>query len=36
VGFKVREIAYNNAISADLSDKYRLMKGEILPVVFKD
>ena len=36
VGFKVREIAYNNEISADLSDKYRLMKGEILPVVFKD
>jgi predicted SAM-dependent methyltransferase len=36
VGFKVREIAYNNAISADLSDKYRLMKGEILPVVYKD
>lgn len=36
VGFKVREIGYNNEISADLSDKYRLMKGEILPVVFKD
>jgi predicted SAM-dependent methyltransferase len=36
VGFKVREIAYNNEISSDLSDKYRLMKGEILPVVFKD
>ena len=36
VGFKVREIAYNNEISKDLSDKYRLMKGEILPVVFKD
>lgn len=36
VGFKVREIAYNNEISVDLSDKYRLMKGEILPVVFKD
>ena len=36
VGFKVKEIAYSKKISTDLSDRYRLMKGEILPVVYKD
>ena len=36
VGFKVKEIAYSKEISTDLSDRYRLMKGEILPVVYKD
>ncbi len=36
VGFKVKEVDYSLEISAELSDTYRLMKGEILPVVFKN
>ena len=36
IGFKVDEIDYSKTISADLVDKYRLQKGEILPVCYKD
>ena len=36
IGFRVEEVDYTKKISADLVDKYRLAKGEILPVVFKD
>tara|TARA_R110001632_G_scaffold71817_1_gene166378 strand:+ start:11483 stop:12244 length:762 start_codon:yes stop_codon:yes gene_type:complete len=36
IGFEVDEIDYTEKISAELSDTYRLMKGEILPVVFKN
>jgi len=35
VGFKVDEINYSKKITADLVDKYRLLKGEILPVCYK-
>ena len=35
IGFKVKEVDYTQEISPDLVDKYRLAKGEILPVVFK-
>ncbi|MCK4561981.1 MAG: class I SAM-dependent methyltransferase [Flavobacteriaceae bacterium] len=35
VGFKVEEVDYSKTISIDLVDKYRLTKGEILPVCFK-
>ncbi len=35
VGFKVEEVDYSKTISNDLVDKYRLIKGEILPVCFK-
>lgn len=35
VGFKVEEVDYSKTISSDLVDKYRLTKGEILPVCFK-
>lgn len=35
VGFKVQELDYTSQISADDIDKYRLVKGEILPIVFK-
>lgn len=35
VGFKVLEVNYTQTLPAELVDKYRLMKGEILPVVFK-
>lgn len=35
IGFKVKQVDYTKDISAELVDKYRLMKGEILPVVFK-
>jgi len=34
-GFKVEEIDYSKTISSELVDKYRLTKGEILPVCFK-
>ena len=34
--FTVDEVNYTEKLSAELSDKYRLMKGEILPVVFKN
>ena len=36
MGFRVEEVDYTREISEELADKYRLMKGEILPVVFKD
>ncbi len=36
IGFTVDEVNYTKKLSAELSDKYRLMKGEILPVVFKN
>ncbi len=36
IGFKVDEVDYTVKISPELADKYRLMKGEILPVVFKN
>lgn len=36
IGFEVDEIDYTEKISAELSNTYRLMKGEILPVVFKN
>lgn len=35
IGFRVKQIDYTREISPELVDKYRLMKGEILPVVFK-
>ena len=35
VGFKVKEVDYTQTISAELVEKYRLAKGEILPVVYK-
>lgn len=34
-GFTVEEVDYTKKISPQLSEKYRLMQGEILPVVFK-
>ena len=36
VGFKVEEVNYSQKISSELSRKYRLMDGELLPVVFKN
>ncbi|MEQ6123627.1 methyltransferase domain-containing protein [Pseudotenacibaculum sp. MALMAid0570] len=36
IGFSVEEVDYTKSISPELADKYRLMKGEILPVVFKN
>lgn len=36
IGFTVEEVDYTKKISPQLSEKYRLMKGEILPVVFKN
>ncbi len=35
VGFKVDEVDYAKKITADLVDRYRLVKGEILPVCHK-
>lgn len=35
IGFTVEEVDYTKKISPELVDKYRLAKGEILPVVFK-
>ena len=35
IGFTVEEVDYTQKISPELVDKYRLAKGEILPVVFK-
>lgn len=35
IGFDVKEIEYSKTLPQELVDKYRLMKGEILPVVFK-
>jgi len=36
VGFKVEEVNYSQKISSELSRRYRLMDGELLPVVFKN
>lgn len=36
IGFEVKEVDYTKEINPKLADKYRLMKGEILPVVFKN
>lgn len=36
IGFNVEEVDYTQKLSTELADKYRLMKGEILPVVFKN
>lgn len=35
IGFKVEEVNYTNKIGTSLVEKYRLMQGEILPVVYK-
>ena len=36
IGFKVDEVNYSQKISSELSRRYRLMEGELLPVVFKN
>ena len=36
VGFKVEEVNYSTQLSKKLVDKYRLVKGEILPVCYKN
>lgn len=36
IGFTVEEVDYTQKIAPELVDKYRLAKGEILPVVFKN
>lgn len=35
IGFKVDEIDYSKTLSAEKIDKYRLTKGEVLPVCYK-
>lgn len=35
IGFKVDEIDYSKTLSEEKIDKYRLTKGEIIPVVYK-
>lgn len=35
VGFKVDQVDYTQKITTEFVEKYRLMKGEILPVVYK-
>ena len=35
VGFKVKAVDYTSKLSEELVDKYRLPKGELLPVVYK-
>lgn len=35
VGFDVKEVDYTKELSPELVERYRLAKGEILPVVFK-
>ncbi len=35
IGFKVEEVNYTSKLSAEEIDKYRLAKGEVIPVVFK-
>ena len=36
IGFNVEEVNYSQKISSELSSRYRLMEGELLPVVFKN
>jgi hypothetical protein len=35
IGFKVQEVAYTNSLDPSEIDKYRLAKGEIIPVCTK-
>ena len=35
IGFKVDEVDYSNSLSEDEIDKFRLTKGEILPICYK-
>lgn len=35
IGFKVEEVDYTSQLSDDDIDKYRLAKGEIIPIVYK-
>lgn len=35
IGFKVEEVDYTSQLTADDVDRFRLAKGEIIPVVFK-
>ncbi|WP_037315798.1 class I SAM-dependent methyltransferase [Salegentibacter sp. Hel_I_6] len=35
IGFKVEEVAYTTQLSAEEIDKYRLAKGEVIPVCYK-
>jgi hypothetical protein len=35
-GFAVNEVNYSSQLPDDLTDKYRLVKDEILPVCFKN
>ncbi|MBZ9728431.1 methyltransferase domain-containing protein [Salegentibacter sp. JZCK2] len=35
IGFKVEEVAYSERLSAEEIDKYRLAKGEVIPVCYK-
>lgn len=35
IGFKVEEVDYTSKLSNETVDKYRLAKGEIIPVVYK-
>jgi len=36
IGFNVEEVNYSQKISSELLSRYRLMEGELLPVVFKN
>jgi predicted SAM-dependent methyltransferase len=36
IGFEVKEVNYSQKLSTETSSKYRLMEGELLPVVFKN
>lgn len=36
IGFEVKEVNYSQKLSTETSSKYRLMVGELLPVVFKN
>ena len=35
IGFKVEEVDYTSKLSSEKTDKYRLAKGEIIPVCYK-
>lgn len=36
IGFKVEEVNYTNQLSTEEIDKYRLAKGEVIPVCYKN
>ncbi|MBE7640890.1 methyltransferase domain-containing protein [Salegentibacter sp. BLCTC] len=36
IGFKVEEVDYTKQLSAETIDKYRLAKGEVIPVCYKN